>query len=30
VTISPKAGGFRDHVFNYTLGLSLFPYLPVA
>jgi len=28
VMLSAKSGGFRDAVGNYTLGMSMFPYLP--
>ena len=29
-SLSVKAAGFRDATGNYTLGMSLFPYLPVV
>jgi len=30
IMLSPKAGGFRDPVTNYTLGVSMFAYLPAS
>jgi len=30
VMLSPKAGGFRDAVGNYTMGLSMFAFLPAS
>ncbi len=30
VTISPTADAFRDTTFNYTLGMTIFPYLPTT
>jgi hypothetical protein len=30
VTVDLKLGAFRDPTGNYTLGMTLFPYLPAA
>lgn len=30
VTATPKLMGFRDATYNYTLGISRFPYLPAS